>query len=96
VASATMVENRDNLDQWENAFRLAGEAEWPRIAGKQETGVLKRENVKARMQNYVAAHTHVPTQFRKFGGSPLVSLDEVLFEDGTATRGDTVSRGLWD
>jgi hypothetical protein len=37
-----------------------------------------------------------PTKYRKFGGSPLVSLDEVLFDDGTATRGDTVSRGLWD
>jgi hypothetical protein len=26
----------------------------------------------------------------------LVSLDEVMFEDGSMTRGDTVSRGLWD
>ena len=37
-----------------------------------------------------------PTQYRKFGDSLLVSLDEVLFEDGSTTRGDTVSRGLWD
>ncbi|MEK9284747.1 MULTISPECIES: hypothetical protein [unclassified Bradyrhizobium] len=37
-----------------------------------------------------------PTKFRKFGDSLLVSLDEQLFEDGTATRGDSVSRGLWD
>jgi hypothetical protein len=36
-----------------------------------------------------------PTKYAKFGNSPLVSLDEVLFEDGTTTRGDTVSRGLW-
>jgi hypothetical protein len=34
--------------------------------------------------------------FAKFGNSLLVSLDEVLFEGGTATRGDTVSKGLWD
>lgn len=37
-----------------------------------------------------------PTKFRKFGDSVLVSLDEQLFEDGTATIGDCVSRGLWD
>jgi hypothetical protein len=28
--------------------------------------------------------------------SRLVSLDEAMFEDGSSTRGDTVSRGLWD
>jgi len=37
-----------------------------------------------------------PTKYAKFGDSPLVLLDEVLFDDGTATRGDRVSRGLWD
>ncbi|SFN02767.1 hypothetical protein SAMN05216573_10788 [Bradyrhizobium sp. Rc3b] len=37
-----------------------------------------------------------PTKYRKFGDSLLVSLDEQLFEDGTATRGDSVSRGLWE
>jgi hypothetical protein len=37
-----------------------------------------------------------PMKYRKFGDSALVSLDEVLFEDGSTTRGDTVSRGLWD
>jgi hypothetical protein len=26
----------------------------------------------------------------------LVSLDEQLFDDRTMTRGDTISRGLWD
>jgi hypothetical protein len=36
-----------------------------------------------------------PTKFAKFGDSQLVSLDEVMFDGGTATRGDTVSRGLW-
>jgi hypothetical protein len=60
-------------------------------------GSLRREDVKARVSNYVAAHNRrFPTKFAKFGNSPLVSLDEVLFDDGTATRGDTVSRGLWD
>lgn len=38
----------------------------------------------------------VPTKFRKFGDSLLVSLDEQFFDDGTATRGATVSCGLWD
>ncbi|MCA1414479.1 hypothetical protein I6F30_25485 [Bradyrhizobium sp. NBAIM20] len=37
-----------------------------------------------------------PTKFRKFGDSLLVSLDEQVFDDGAATRGDSVSRGLWD
>jgi hypothetical protein len=61
------------------------------------TGKLKREDVRLRVQSYVAAHNAMfPTKYRKFGNSPLLSLDEVLFDDGTATRGDTVSRGLWD
>ena len=60
-------------------------------------GSLKREDVRARVQTYVTAHNRMfPTKYAKFGNSPLVSLDEVLFEDGTATRGDTISRGLWD
>jgi hypothetical protein len=60
-------------------------------------GKLTRENVKARVQMYIAAHNRMfPTKFAKFGNSPLVSLDEVMFDDGSATRGDTVSRGLWD
>jgi hypothetical protein len=37
-----------------------------------------------------------PTKFAKFGDRPLVSLDDVLFDGGTTTRGDTISRGLWD
>jgi hypothetical protein len=60
-------------------------------------GSLRREDVKARVQTYIAAHNRMfPTKFAKFGDSPLVSLDELMFEDGSATRGDTVSRGLWD
>jgi hypothetical protein len=61
------------------------------------SGSLKREEVPARVKVYVIEFDKLfPTKYAKFGDSPLVSLDEVLFEDGTSTRGDTVSRGLWD
>jgi hypothetical protein len=61
------------------------------------TGALRREDVRRQIQSYITAHNRLyPTKFAKFGNSPLVSLDEVMFNDGTATRGDTVSRGLWD
>jgi hypothetical protein len=61
------------------------------------TGTLKREQVRGRIQSYIAAHNRMyPTKFAKFGDSALVSLDEVLFDSGTTTRGDSVSRGLWD
>ena len=61
------------------------------------TGKLKREEVRARVGNYVTAYYRMySTKFAKFGDRPLVSLDEVLFEDGSTTRGDTVSRSLWD
>jgi hypothetical protein len=61
------------------------------------TGKLAREDVRVRVQAYVTAHNRMfPTKFAKFGNALLLSLDEVMFEDGTATRGDTVSRGLWD
>jgi hypothetical protein len=49
------------------------------------------------VRHYVSAHNRLfPTRFAKFGNSPLLSLDEVMFDDGTATRGDTITRGLWD
>jgi hypothetical protein len=61
------------------------------------TGKLKREDVRVRVQTYITAHNRMfPTRYAKFGDSLLVSLDEVIFDGGTATRGDTVSRGLWD
>jgi hypothetical protein len=60
------------------------------------TGALKRDDVRSRVQTYVAAHNRMfPTKYAKFGDSRLLSLDEVLFDDGSA-RGDNVSRGLWD
>ena len=61
------------------------------------TGALKRENVKAHVHTYITAYNRMyPTKFAKFGGARLVSLDEVMFEDGSTTRGDNVSHGLWD
>jgi hypothetical protein len=60
-------------------------------------GSLMREDVPTRIQKYIADfHREFPTKYRKFGDAQLVSLDEVMFEDGTVTRGDAVSRGLWD
>jgi hypothetical protein len=59
-------------------------------------GSLRRE-VRSRVQSCVAAHNRMfPTRFAKFGDSPLVSLDDVPFEGTATTRGDTISRGLWD
>jgi hypothetical protein len=60
-------------------------------------GSLQRDQVRARVQQFVKDHNRIfPTKYAKFGNSPLLSLDEMLFDDGTATRGDAVSRGLWD
>ena len=60
-------------------------------------GSLQRDQVGARVRQFVAGHNCLfPTKYAKFGNSPLVSLDEVLFDNGSMTRGDTVTRGLWD
>ena len=67
------------------------------VQSSRMTGNLKREEVGPRVQTYVAAHNRMfPTKFAKFGDSALVSLDEVMFDERTTTRGDTISRGLWD
>ena len=51
-------------------------------------GSLRREDVRARVQSFITAHNRMfPTKYAKFGDSPLVSLDQVLFEDGSTTRG---------
>ena len=58
---------------------------------------LRPEDVPDRVKWYIKDHERrFPTKYAKFGNDPLVSLDEMLFDDGTTTRGDTVSRGLWD
>jgi hypothetical protein len=61
------------------------------------SGSIRREDVRSRVKSYITEHNRMfPTKYAKFGDAMLVSLDERLFDDGTATRGDTVSRGLWD
>jgi hypothetical protein len=60
-------------------------------------GTLQRDQVKLRLQEFVLLENRMfPIKYRKFGNSTLVSLDDLMFDDGTTTRGDTVSRGLWD
>jgi hypothetical protein len=61
------------------------------------SGILKREDVRARVKFYITEHYRMfPTNFAKFGSAKLVSLDEVMFDNGSMTRGDTISRGLWE
>jgi hypothetical protein len=49
-------------------------------------GRLDRSQIGQKIRWYIKAHYRAfPTNFAKFGNSRLVSLDEVLFEDGTAT-----------
>lgn|ERR1700687_555986 len=60
-------------------------------------GSLKREDMRARVKLFMLAENRMfPTKYAKFAGRPLLSLDEQLFDDGSTTRGDTISRGLWD
>jgi hypothetical protein len=60
-------------------------------------GALRREDLPARIKVYISEFNRLfPTKYAKFGDNLLVSLDEVLFDDGSTTRGDTVTRGLWD
>ncbi|MCP1844423.1 hypothetical protein ACVIHI_002656 [Bradyrhizobium sp. USDA 4524] len=61
------------------------------------SGALNRSDVAKRVRFYVQEREKLfPTKYRKFGDSLLLSLDEQLFDDGEATRLDTVTRGLWD
>jgi hypothetical protein len=60
-------------------------------------GRLQRDQIAAHIRTFVQDRNRMfPPKFAKFGDASLVSLDEVMFEDGSTTRGDTVSRGLWD
>lgn len=62
------------------------------VEGRLDRGTLERH-----LRRFVREYNRqYPTKYAKFGDCPLLSLDEALFEDGTATRGDNVSRGLWD
>jgi hypothetical protein len=61
------------------------------------SGSLKREDIGVRIKVYVTELNRLyPTKYAKFGNSPLLSLDEVSFDDGSTTKGDNVSRALWD
>jgi hypothetical protein len=61
------------------------------------SGSLRREDVRSRVNAYIAEFNRLyPTKYAKFGDSQLLSLDEVLFDSGSTTRGDTISHGLWD
>lgn len=58
---------------------------------------LRHDQVKDRILKFASEQARMfPPKHRKFGTDELVSLDEVLFEDGNATRHDTLSVGLWD
>jgi hypothetical protein len=60
-------------------------------------GSLQRAQVRARVKHYVTAHNRMfPTNYATFAGRKLVSLDARLFDEGAATLGETISRGLWD
>jgi len=46
-------------------------------------GTLKRAEISSRIKVYIAELNRLyPTKYAKFGDSPLVSLDEALFDDG--------------
>jgi hypothetical protein len=69
------------------------------------TGVLKRDDVRARVQSYIAAHNRMfPTKYDKFGDRPLLSLDEVRTDPRpgattsakvSGTRGSKAPRRTW-
>jgi hypothetical protein len=61
------------------------------------SGALDRADVANRVSFYIQEREKLfPTKYRKFGDGLLVSLDEQIFDDGGATRGDMVTHGLWD
>jgi hypothetical protein len=58
-------------------------------------GSLRRDDVRSRVQEFVAAHNRDANKHGtgKYG---LRSIDAPAFVDSSITFGDTVSRGLWD
>jgi hypothetical protein len=58
-------------------------------------GSLRRDEVKARIGQFVKAHNREANK-HDTGKYGLISLDAPIFADGSTTRGDMVSRGLWD
>ena len=50
-------------------------------------GKIERHQIKERISFYIGeANKMFAPKFRKFGDSSLVSLDEVLFDDGSTTK----------
>jgi hypothetical protein len=59
-------------------------------------GRLDRSQLNRHLQRFVREYNRQhPTKYAKFGTGRLLSLDEVLIEGGTTTRGDNVSQSLW-
>ena len=58
-------------------------------------GSLRRDEVKARVQRFVAAHNREANK-HGVGKYGLWSIDAPAFAEGSTTLGDTISRGLWD
>jgi hypothetical protein len=57
-------------------------------------GSLQRDQVKTRVQQFVTAHNRQAREGTgKYGH---LSFDAPIFAEGSMTRGDTISRGLWD
>lgn len=58
-------------------------------------GSLQRNQVRERIREFVTAHNRDANKHGvgKFG---LISLDAPIFDDGSGSLGDRVSRGLWD
>jgi hypothetical protein len=67
------------------------------VMAELSTGKITRDQLRDRIKFYMGeANKMFAPKFRKFGEAKLVSLDELVFDDGTTTIGDNVSRGLWD
>ncbi len=53
-------------------------------------GNLRPRDIPARVDEFIRKH------FRAFSKYGPMSLDAKLFDDGTVTLGDTITRGFWD
>jgi hypothetical protein len=58
---------------------------------------ISRSQVRERVAFHAAAYNRTyPSKYAKFGNRPLLSLDEVLFDDGATTRGANITHSIWD
>jgi hypothetical protein len=55
---------------------------------------LLLKDVKRRVPEFEATYRREIGSYQR-GFGQIVSLDQQLFDDGTMTRGDTVTRGFW-